>query len=98
MAHAVGQRSFGKSFGKDGPTQNWLDRNGLGTRLAWSGGLLAVGLAAVAAGAQLGVVHVNAGDMKIVLGKSHSGFTMDIAARNCPPNCGFDIAWRPLAS
>jgi hypothetical protein len=93
MAHAVGKKSFGKA----GVNHSWLDRNGLGMRLAWSGGLLAIGLAAVAVGAQIGVVHVNAGDMKIVLGKSPSGFTMDIAARNCPPNCGFDINWRPLA-
>ena len=69
----------------------------LQTRLAWAGGLLAVGMTAVTLGAQLGVVHLNAGDMKIVFGKGHDGLTMDIAARTCPPNCGFDIAWRPLA-
>jgi hypothetical protein len=68
----------------------------LQTRLAWAGGLLAVGMTAVTLGAQLGVVHLNAGDMKIVFGKGHDGLTMDIAARTCPPNCGFDIAWRPL--
>ncbi len=70
--------------------------SGLAARLAWAGGLLAVGLTAVVIGGQLGVVHLNAGEMKIVFGKSDQGFTMDIAARNCPPNCGFDINWRPL--
>jgi hypothetical protein len=69
----------------------------LQTRLAWSGGLLAAGMTTVLIGAQLGAVHLNAGEMKIVFGKSDGGFTMDIAARSCPPNCGFDINWRPLA-
>jgi hypothetical protein len=83
MAHAFKKTPFGKS--------------GLGMRLAWAGGLLAVGLTSVVMGAQIGVVHVNAGEMKIVMGKSESGFVMDIAGRNCPPDCGFDINWRPLA-
>lgn len=72
-------------------------RDGLATRLVWAGGLLAFALSAAIAGAQLGVVHVNAGEMKIVMGRSESGFIMDVAGRNCPPNCGFDINWRPLA-
>jgi hypothetical protein len=75
-----------------------LGKDGLATRLVWAGGLLSVGLAAVVAGAQIGVVHVNAGEMEIVMGKSESGFIMDIAGRNCPPDCGFDINWRPLAA
>lgn len=64
-------------------------------KLACSAALLAFGMAALTVGAEIGVVHLNAGDMKIVFGKSDGGLTMDIAARTCPPNCGFDIAWRP---
>jgi hypothetical protein len=71
--------------------------NDLKIRLAWAGGLLAVALAVLGAGAQLGVVHLNAGDMKIVFGRGETGLTMDIAARTCPPHCSFDIGWRPLA-
>jgi hypothetical protein len=66
-------------------------------RLTCAAALLAVGMTAVTVGAELGVVHLNAGDMKIVFGKGDGGLTMDIAARTCPPNCGFDINWRPLA-
>lgn len=92
MAHTSNKTaSGGKGLDKG------LDK-GLGTRLAWSGGLLAIGLTSAVAGAQLGVVHVNAGEMKIVMGRSESGFTMNIAGRNCPPDCGFDINWRPLAA
>jgi hypothetical protein len=65
-------------------------------RLACAAVLLAVGMTAVTFGAQLGVVHLNAGDMKIVFGRGDGGLTMDIAARTCPPNCGFDVNWRPL--
>ena len=72
-------------------------RQDLEVRLVWAGGVLAVGMAVLAAGAQLGVVHLNAGDMKIVFGRGESGLTMDIAARTCPPHCSFDIGWRPLA-
>jgi hypothetical protein len=66
-------------------------------KLACSAALLAVGMGGLTTAAQLGVVHLNAGDMTIVLGPSDGRLTMDIAARTCPPNCGFDIAWRPLA-
>ena len=66
-------------------------------KLACSAALLAVGMAGLTAGAQLGVVHLNAGDMTIVMGPADGRLTMDIAARTCPPDCGFDIAWRPLA-
>ena len=66
-------------------------------KLVSSAALLAFGMAALTAGAQLGAVHLNAGDMQIVFGRTDSGLTMDIAARTCPPNCGIDIAWRPLA-
>ena len=66
-------------------------------RLASAAALLAVGMTAMTAGAQLGVVHLNAGDMQIAFGKSELGMTMDIAARKCPPNCTIDINWRPLA-
>ena len=87
MAHDLSKHALGNTRSGNA---------GLTTRLAWAGGLLAAGLTAVAIGGQLGVVHLNAGEMKIVFGKSDQGFTMDIAARNCPPNCGFDINWRPL--
>ena len=66
-------------------------------KLACSAALLAFGMAALTAGARLGVVHLNAGDMTIVLGPSDGRLTMDIAARSCPPDCGFEIDWRPLA-
>ena len=66
-------------------------------KLACSAALLAFGMAVLTAGAQLGVVHLNAGDMTIVMGPNDGRLTMDIAARTCPPNCGIDIAWRPLA-
>jgi hypothetical protein len=66
-------------------------------KLACAGALLATGMAFITVGAQLGVVHLNAGDMKIVFGKSDSGLTMDIGARTCPPHCNVDIGWRPLA-
>lgn len=77
--------------------KNRLDKDGLAARLAWAGGLLAVGLSTAVMGAQIGVVHVNAGEMRIVMGKSEGGFIMNVAGRNCPPDCGFDINWRPLA-
>jgi hypothetical protein len=67
---------------------------GLGTKMAMAGGMLAAGLAMMAAAAQIGAVHLGAGDMQIVLGKGEQGMTMDIAARTCPPHCGFDINWR----
>ncbi|MDP3739917.1 MAG: hypothetical protein Q8R02_21200 [Hyphomonadaceae bacterium] len=69
----------------------------LNIKLASAAVLLAVGMTAVTVGAQLGVVHLNAGDMKIVFGKGSDGLTMEIASRTCPPNCGFDVNWRPLA-
>ena len=69
----------------------------LNVRLACAGALLAVGMTGLSVGAQLGVVHLNAGDMKIVFGKGADGITMDVAARTCPPHCSFDIGWRPLA-
>ncbi len=67
-------------------------------RLACAGFLLAVGMTVVTFGAQLGVVHLDAGDMKIVFGTGNDGFTMDVASRTCPPNCGIDINWRPVAA
>jgi hypothetical protein len=65
-------------------------------RLVCAGALLTVGMTTLSVGAQLGVVHLNAGDMKIVFGKGESGLTMDVAARTCPPHCTFDIGWRPF--
>ncbi len=66
-------------------------------KLACSAALLAIGMAALSAGAQLGVVHLDAGEMTIVLGPGDGRLTMDIAARSCPPDCNIDIVWRPLA-
>jgi hypothetical protein len=66
-------------------------------KLACAAGLLAIGMSFLTVGAQLGVVHLNAGDMKIVFGRGETGLTMGIAARSCPPHCSVDIAWRPLA-
>jgi hypothetical protein len=65
-------------------------------RLACAGGLLAIGMTTLYVGAEAGIVHVNAGDMNIVFGHGDDGLKMDIAARTCPPHCGFDINWRPL--
>lgn len=82
---------------KQKKASNDLKMRHLRVRLAMAGGLVTAGVAVLAIGAQLGVVHVNAGDMKIALGRGESGLTMNIAARTCPPHCSFDIGWRPLA-
>jgi len=66
-------------------------------RLGCAAALLATGMTALSVGAQLGAVHLNAGDMKIVFGRGDDGLTLDVAARTCPPHCSFDIGWRPLA-
>jgi hypothetical protein len=74
-----------------------MDR-GLKIRLACAAGLLAVGMTTLVAGARLGVVHLNAGDMTIAFGGGEQGITLDVATRGCPPDCNFDINWRPLAA
>jgi hypothetical protein len=71
---------------------------GLQIRLACAAALLAAGMSVLVAGARLGVVHLNAGDMTIVLGSGDQGMTMGLASRGCPPDCTFDINWRPLAA
>ena len=68
---------------------------GLQIRLACAGALLAVGLFAAVAGARVGVVHVNAGEMQIVFGQSDQGLAMGLAARDCIAHCSFDVDWRP---
>jgi hypothetical protein len=68
----------------------------LRARLAMAGVVLAVGLASAFAAAEIGVVHLGAGEMGISLGKGEEGLTMNIDARSCPPNCGVDVNWRPL--
>jgi hypothetical protein len=73
-----------------------LSRN-LTIRLACAAALLTTGMTVLSVGAQLGAVHLNAGDMKIVFGTGEGGLTLDVAARTCPPHCSFDIGWRPLA-
>jgi hypothetical protein len=66
-------------------------------KLISAAAVLAVGLSATLAAAEMGVVHLGAGDMKIELGKSRQGLKMNVVGRTCPPSCGVDIAWRPLA-
>ena len=67
-------------------------------RLACAAALLAAGMSILAVGARLGVVHLNAGDMTIVFGNSDQGMKLALASRGCPPDCTFDINWRPLAT
>lgn len=68
----------------------------LNLRLLVAGLILLAMVVTIASAAQIGVVHVGAGDMRIALGKGDTGFVMDIASRHCPPNCGIDFDWRPL--
>jgi hypothetical protein len=65
-------------------------------KLAVAATVLAAMVTAVLVSAQLGVLQVGAGDMNIIMAKGDAGFTMDIMSRTCPPNCAFDIDWRPL--
>lgn len=78
-------------------TSNKTSFGTLKIRLAAAGGVLTTGVTALLMAAQLGVVHVGAGDVKIELGRRSDGLTMDIARRTCPPYCGVDFDWRPLA-
>ncbi len=71
---------------------------GLQIRLACAAALLATGMSALILGGRLGVVHLNAGDMTIVFGSGDQGMRMGLASRGCPPDCTFDINWRPLAA
>ena len=66
-------------------------------RLISAAAVLAAGLSGALIAAEIGVVHLGAGDMKIELGKSRQGLKMNVISRTCPPTCGVDIAWRPLA-
>ena len=66
-------------------------------RLIAAGFVLAAGLAAALTAASMGVVHVGAGETKIVLGRGEHGLDLNIAARTCPPQCGVDFDWRPLS-
>ncbi len=71
---------------------------GLQIRLACAATLLCLSFAGLFAGTRFGVVHLNAGDMTFVFGPGEKGITMGMAARGCPPDCGFDINWRPLGT
>lgn len=82
---------------KSSPNSLPASSSELKAKLSMAAGMLAVGVICIITAAQIGTVHVNAGDIKVVMGKGHDGFTMDIVSRTCPPNCGFDIDWRPLA-
>jgi hypothetical protein len=67
-------------------------------KLACAAALLAFGLIGLAVGTRFGIVHLNAGDMSFVFGPSENGLTLGMVPRGCPPNCGFDINWQPLAA
>ena len=67
-------------------------------RLACAVALLAFGMTTLLAGARLGVVHLDAGEMTLVFGGGEQGLTLDMASRGCPPDCNFAIDWRPLAA
>ncbi len=70
----------------------------LQVRLACAAALLAFGMTALVAGARLGVVHLEAGEMTLVFGGGEQGLQVDMASRGCPPDCKFAIDWRPLAA
>ena len=67
-------------------------------RLACAAALLVTSMAGLYAGARLGVVHLEAGEMTLVFGGGEEGLTMGVASRGCPPHCNFNIDWRPTAS
>lgn len=71
---------------------------GLQIRLACAAVLLATGMTALILGARLGVVQLNAGEMTLVFGGGDEGLTMGVASRTCPPQCTFNVDWRPMAS
>ncbi|MEZ6028541.1 MAG: hypothetical protein R3C46_02225 [Hyphomonadaceae bacterium] len=71
---------------------------GLQIRLACTAALLGFGLAGLAVGTRFGIVHLNAGEMSFVFGPSENGLTLGMAPRGCPPHCGFDINWQPVAA
>lgn len=70
----------------------------LQVRLACSAALLAFGMTALLAGARLGVVHLDAGEMTLVFGGGEQGLQVEMASRGCPPDCNFAIDWRPMAA
>lgn len=67
-------------------------------RLASAAALLALGMTTLLAGARLGVVHLDAGEMTLVFGGGEEGLQVDMASRGCPPDCNFAIDWRPMAA
>lgn len=69
----------------------------LQVRLACAAALLTFGMMTLLAGARLGVVHLDAGEMTLVFGGGEQGLQVDMASRGCPPDCNFAIDWRPLA-
>jgi hypothetical protein len=79
------------------PTRSPLSGDSVGAKLGLAALMLGAGLICIVAAAEIGEVHLNAGDIKVVMGRGDDGFTMDIVSRTCPPNCGFDVNWRPLA-
>jgi hypothetical protein len=69
----------------------------LRNKVAIAAAVLVTTVTAIMLAAQLGVLELRAGDMNIVMAKGQEGLTMDILYRTCPPNCGVDVNWRPLA-
>lgn len=70
----------------------------LQVRLASAAALLAFGMTGLVAGARLGVVHLDAGEMTLVFGSGEEGLQVDMTSRGCPPDCNFAIDWRPMAA
>lgn len=64
-------------------------------RLAVAAVTLAGLVAAALTVAHLGDLRVGAGDVNIHVGRGDQGLVMGVAARTCPPHCGFDFDWRP---
>lgn len=72
--------------------------SGLQIRLACAAILLTFAMCTLAVGSRFGVVHLNAGEMTFVFGPSEDGLGMGMAARGCPPHCGFDVNWSPASA
>jgi|688.fasta_scaffold119746_2 hypothetical protein len=74
------------------------ETTGLILRLALAALLLGVGLAWLAVAARFGVVHLTAGETSLVFGPGRNGLSMVMTDGRCPPECGYGVNWRPLAS
>ncbi len=72
-------------------------KSGFDTRLVIAAGVLAAGVFTAVGAAHVGDVDLGAGDVMISMSRGETGILMDIAPRTCPPHCGIDFDWRPLA-